>query len=197
MIGQKLVDIQRKLKAPKGQYNSFGKYKYRSCEDILEAVKPLLAKEGCVLVISDDVVEVGERYYIKATATITDCEDGSSMTTSAFARESFDKKGQDESQITGSASSYARKYCLNGLFLIDDTRDSDATNTHKKEAPVENEKLTNLKKQIVDKAKELGGSKNAGVKAVVAKLGNPNALKTIKGAEEYLKELNKINKGEN
>lgn len=197
MIGQKLVDIQRKLKAPKGQYNSFGKYKYRSCEDILEAVKPLLAKEGCVLVITDDVVQVGERYYIKATAKITDSEDGSSITTSAFAREAFEIKGQQEAQTTGSASSYARKYCLNGLFLIDDTKDSDATNTQKKEAPVENEKLTNLKKQIVDKAKELGGSKNAGVKAVVAKLGNPNALKTIKGAEEYLKELNKINKGEN
>jgi hypothetical protein len=193
-VGIKLVDIQRKLKAPKGQYNSFGKYKYRSCEDILEAVKPLLAKEGCVLVISDDVVQVGERYYIKATATLTDSEDGSCITTSAFARESFDKKGSDESQITGAASSYARKYCLNGLFLIDDTRDSDATNTQKKEAPVENEKLTNIKKQIVEKAKELGGSKNAGVKDVVAKLGNPNALKTIKAAEEYLKELNKINK---
>lgn len=190
MIGQKLVNIQKKLKAPKGQYNSFGKYKYRSCEDILEAVKPLLAKEECVLVISDDVIQIEDRYYIKATATITDVEDGSSISTSALAREPEDKKGQDPSQITGSTSSYARKYCLNGLFLIDDTKDSDATNNGK---PAESEELTNLKKQIVEKAKAMGGSKNENVKAVASKLGNPNSLKTVKAAKEYLETLNNIN----
>ncbi len=123
MIGN-LLKIQEELKAPKGQYNSFGKYNYRSCEDILEAVKPLLQEHGCVLTLSDDIVQVGERYYVKANATITTAS-GESMTVTAFARESLDKKGMDDSQITGTASSYARKYALNGLFLIDDTKDAD------------------------------------------------------------------------
>lgn len=119
-----LISIQQKLKAPKGQYNSFGKYKYRSCEDILEAVKPLVALFGCTLTISDDLVYLGNRYYIKATATITNAE-GKTETVTAFAREPEEKKGMDGSQITGTASSYARKYALNGLFLIDDTKDAD------------------------------------------------------------------------
>lgn len=125
MIRKKLINIQRDLKAPKGQYNSFGKFNYRSCEDILEAVKPLLAREDCILTISDDVIEVGGRIYIKAKATLVAAEDGSQISNTAFARESTDKKGMDESQLTGTASSYARKYCLNGLFLIDDTKDAD------------------------------------------------------------------------
>lgn len=120
---QKLINIQKKLKAPKGNYNSFGKYKYRSCEDILEAVKPLLAEEGCQLTISDEIVLIGDRYYIKATAHFTDGNDHQLV--SAFARESDEKKGMDSSQVTGTASSYARKYALNGLFLIDDTKDAD------------------------------------------------------------------------
>lgn len=193
-LREKLYNIQRELKAPKSQYNSFGKYKYRSCEDIMKAAKPVLAKYKCSLVIQDSVELIGERFYVKAVAILEDAESDEVITTSAFAREPEIKKGCDEMQLTGAASSYARKYCLGGLFLIDDTQDADATNTQKKEAPVENEKLTNIKKQIIEKAKELGGSKNAGVKDVVAKLGNPNALKTIKAAEEYLKELNKINK---
>lgn len=118
---KKLSEIQMKLKTPKGQYNSFGKYKYRSCEDILEAVKPIL--DGATLTLSDDIVEVGGRIYVKAVATIKDGEESVSVT--AFAREAETKKGMDESQITGMASSYARKYALNGLFLIDDTKDSD------------------------------------------------------------------------
>ena len=121
-----LSKIQKEMKAPKGQYNSFGKYKYRSCEDILEAVKPYL--NGTVLYISDEMILIGERYYIKATATIRNGEDAVSVT--AYAREEVDKKGMDSSQITGAASSYARKYALNGLLLIDDTKDSDATNDH-------------------------------------------------------------------
>ena len=121
---ESLIAIQKELKAPKGQYNSFGKYKYRSCEDILEAVKPLLSKYKCTLVIMDDLLQVGNRIYVKAIATITD-NDGNHATSTAFAREPETKKGMDESQITGTASSYARKYALNGLFLIDDTKDAD------------------------------------------------------------------------
>jgi hypothetical protein len=130
MIQEKLLKIQMELKAPKGQYNSFGKYKYRSCEDILEAVKPVLNKNGCTLHISDDVVNVGDKNYIKATATLIDIESGDTLTNTAFARESTEKKGMDDSQITGTASSYARKYCLNGLFLIDDTKDADTNEYH-------------------------------------------------------------------
>lgn len=124
-IKEKLLNIQQELKAPKGQYNSFGKYKYRSCEDILEAVKPILAKYKTVLSISDEVLMVGDRFYIKATATLSDAESDETISNTALAREEVEKKGQDASQITGTASSYARKYCLNGLFLIDDTKDAD------------------------------------------------------------------------
>lgn len=116
--------IQQGLKAPKGQYNSFGKYKYRSCEDILEAVKPLLAEQACTLTIADEIVLIGDRYYVKATATLTNPE-GVTRVTTALAREQDSKAGMDASQITGSASSYARKYALNGLFCIDDTKDAD------------------------------------------------------------------------
>lgn len=129
-IHEKLMNIQSKLKAPKNQYNAFGKYKYRSCEDILEGVKPLLSETKTTLTISDEVVNVGSRFYIKATATLVDVEDGQSFSVSAFAREDESKKGMDLSQVTGSTSSYARKYALNGLFCIDDTKDSDSTNTH-------------------------------------------------------------------
>ena len=122
-----LAQIQSELKAPKGQRNTFGKYNYRSCEDILEAVKPLLTERGLVLLITDDIVQIGERYYVRATATIYDSE-GSSISNSALAREEAVKKGMDASQITGATSSYARKYALNGLFAIDDTKDADATN---------------------------------------------------------------------
>ena len=118
-----LKKIQQKLKAPKSQRNSFGNYNYRSCEDILEAVKPLLAEEGALLLLADEMVQIGERYYIKATARFV--HDKESIEVSAYAREAEIKKGMDESQITGTASSYARKYALNGLFLIDDTKDAD------------------------------------------------------------------------
>lgn len=126
-IYQKLERIQKQLKAPKNQYSKFGGYSYRSCEDILEAVKPLL--DGCVVTLSDTIREVGGRIYVEAEATISDGVNQVNVT--AFAREVEDRKGFDASQITGSASSYARKYALNGLFLIDDTKDADATNDHK------------------------------------------------------------------
>lgn len=125
---KQLQQIQQQLKAPKGQYNTFGKYKYRSCEDILESVKPILAAADCTLTLSDEIICLGERFYIKATATLTNSS-GEAVSTTAFAREEETKKGMDASQITGTASSYARKYALNGLFCIDDTKDADALNT--------------------------------------------------------------------
>lgn len=127
---EKIVAIQSELKAPKGQYNSFGKYNYRSCEDILEGVKPLLAKHGLVLTIQDEIELIGDRYYVKATATITNGKEN--ISSSAYARESLDKKGMDASQVTGATSSYARKYALNGLLAIDDTKDADTMDNSKK-----------------------------------------------------------------
>lgn len=126
----KLSAIQGSLKAPKGQTNEFGGYKYRSAEDILNLVKPLLGKWGCSLVVSDEIVEVAGRIYVRASATLADNDSEQAIASSAFAREAESKKGMDEAQITGSASSYARKYALNGLFAIDDTKDPDALNTH-------------------------------------------------------------------
>lgn len=131
-IHEKLGKIQVNLKAPKGQFNSFGKYAYRSCEDILEAVKPLLSDNGCTLTIADDVIPVADRIYVKATCKLTEIKTGEFVEVSACAREADEKRGMDEAQITGAASSYARKYALNGLFAIDDTKDADATNDHGK-----------------------------------------------------------------
>ena len=128
-IYSKLTNIQMRLKAPKSQYNNFGKYAYRSCEDIVESAKPLLSEQGLTLLMSDDVVLIGDRYYIKATATLIDIGDGEQVSVSALAREPVSRKGMDDSQVTGSSSSYARKYALNGLFCIDDSKDSDQLNT--------------------------------------------------------------------
>lgn len=130
VLNQRVGDIQHKLKAPKGQYNSFGKYNYRSCEDILEGVKPLLKEHNLALLIDDEIVQIGERYYVKATAKITDGREIVSAT--AYAREPDTKKGMDESQITGATSSYARKYALNALLCIDDTKDADTMDNSKK-----------------------------------------------------------------
>lgn len=124
---KELIAIQSELKAPKSQFNKFGGYKYRNAEGILEAVKPLLNKQKCTLTITDDIVMVGNRIYVKATATIKN-EKGECETTTGWAREEETKKGMDGSQITGASSSYARKYALNGLFAIDDNADSDTTN---------------------------------------------------------------------
>ena len=124
-INDKLSAIQTKIKAPKNLYNSFGKYNYRNAESILEAVKPYLESLNLFLVINDSIVMVGERYYVRATATLADCETGESIEVSAYARETEEKKGMDGSQVTGATSSYARKYALNGLFLLDDTKDAD------------------------------------------------------------------------
>lgn len=123
---EKLLNIQQELKAPKNQFNEFGNFRYRSCEDIFEAVKPLLLKNELTLTLEDELYNIGERYYVKATAVLSDGKN--IIKTSALAREEASKKGMDGSQITGASSSYARKYALNGLFLIDDVRDSDTTN---------------------------------------------------------------------
>jgi len=142
----KLLAIQTELKAPKNQRNSHGNYNYRSCEDILEAVKPLLKKYDCLITISDDIVSVLDRVYVKSTVTLSTFASDEKISVSAFAREQFGKYNKDgkeimdHSQITGSTSSYARKYALNGLFLIDDTKDEDATNTHGKDKPEEKPK---------------------------------------------------------
>ena len=152
-LTQKLLNVQRDLKAPKGQFNNFGKYKYRSAEDILEAVKPLNAREGILLTISDEPMFIGDWHYIKATASITDGKDTHIVT--AFARESQAKKGMDDSQITGTASSYARKYALNGLYLIDDTKDADTDEYRNQgnKAPTSKSatqaEIGNLKKEVI------------------------------------------------
>ena len=150
-IYEKLLNIQAELKVPKNQYNSFGKYHYRSCEDILEGLKPLLTKYKATLIVNDEIVQIGDRYYVKATATLIDVEgEGREcISSTAFAREDEKKTGMDLSQLTGSTSSYARKYALNGLFAIDDTKDSDATNKHDTEQ-ISRPKVDKDKQAIVD-----------------------------------------------
>ena len=148
-----LIKIQQELKAPKGQYNSFGKYKYRSCEDILEAVKPILANNNVTLTLSDEIIAVGDRIYVKATATVFG-EKGE-ISTTAFAREEETKKGMDASQITGTASSYARKYALNGLFLIDDTKDAD-TDEHRKQTEKSEPKKESYRDKVMRYAQDNG-----------------------------------------
>ena len=132
-IQEKLMNIQYELKCNKSQYNSFGRYAYRSSEDILEAVKPLLYKYKATLVINDDIVLIGDRFYVKATSKITDIETGECVESTAFAREDESQKGMSSAQVTGSVSSYARKYSMNALFAIDDNKDADSTNTHNKD----------------------------------------------------------------
>jgi hypothetical protein len=166
-VYEKLIKVQAELKAPKSKYNSFGKYKYRSLEDILEGVKPLLEKNKASLVIADSIEQVGDRYYLKATATFIDTENGESVSNSALARESADKKGMDDSQITGTASSYARKYALNGLLLIDDTKDADTDEAHiEKEARAEKAKDDEKNEALVT---DIGDMKIAPVKVNVLK----------------------------
>jgi len=188
-IYEKLLKAQVELKAPKGQYNSFGKYKYRSCEDILEALKPVLDKLKLTLFISDEIVEVGGSYktskkdetvesegrkYVKATITLVNIEKPDEIIkTSALAREEETKKGMDGSQITGASSSYARKYALNGMFMIDDTKDSDSTNTHGKEEKTEAER----KKEAIEAINKLADTEEKTEKVfdMIAKF-NKNSL---------------------
>ena len=140
-IYEKLAAVQSALKAPKSQYNKFGNYNYRNCEDIIEAAKPLLKANGLLLTMSDAIENIGERFYVKATATVIDITDGNMFFVEAYAREEKEKKGMDGSQVTGASSSYARKYALNGLFAIDDTKDSDTTNTGDEKEPAKEVKM--------------------------------------------------------
>ena len=160
---KRLIEIQSALKAPKNQRNNFGNYNYRSCEDILEAVKPLLKKQGLALVINDDIKAIDGRFYIQATATIFDEEGKQIAMSSALAREEESKKGMDASQLTGSTSSYARKYALNGLFAIDDTKDSDTTNNPKSEKviPIKPEALSDKDIDIIEGLKGMDCKENA------------------------------------
>ena len=145
MAIKELIKIQSALNAPKSQRNSFGNYNYRSCEDILKALKPLLFENDCMVTITDEVAHIGDRYYIKATATISNSE-GLSISVSGYAREPLAKRGMDDSQITGATSSYARKYALNGLFAIDDTKDADSQDNRDYE--ISANKLT--KEQVIE-----------------------------------------------
>lgn len=154
-IYEKLTEVQNELKAPKSKYNSFGKYNYRSCEDILEAVKPILKAKRLAMTVKDDVFNIGDRFYIMATVTVYDCESEEKVTTTAYAREDADKKGMDGSQITGSSSSYARKYALNGMFAIDDTKDADGWNTHDKDRTVEKKEAERATEEQVAKLRAL------------------------------------------
>ena len=156
----KLLSIQKELKAPKGQYNSFGRYAYRSCEDILEGVKPLLDKNKATLFISDNLEQIGDRFYVKAIARFVDTESGEVIENSAFARESEEKKGMDSSQVTGATSSYARKYALNGLFLIDDTKDADTDAYHEQQnnAPTQETKKKAAAKTDDQKNQEMAAN---------------------------------------
>lgn len=150
-IYQKLSAIQNRLIAPKGQRNDFGKYNYRSCEDIVQALKPLCDEEKCVVFMTNRLIQVGERVYVEAMVTLADLESEQSIISTAQAREEEDKKGMDGSQITGASSSYARKYALAGLFMIDNEKDSDATNDgkpEKKEAPKEAPKMVNSPEEV-------------------------------------------------
>lgn len=161
-VYEKLLNVQVRLKAPKNQYNSFGKYHYRSCEDILEAVKPILKEEGLLLTINDTPVLVGMRNYINATATVMDIESGESVSANAIARESETKKGMDDGQITGSTSSYARKYALNGLFCIDDNKDMDtkenAEETQVKAKKQQSAVKTELTQKQIDRLYAIAGA---------------------------------------
>lgn len=185
---EKIVAIQSELKAPKGQYNSFGKYNYRSCEDILEGVKPLLAKHGLVLTIQDSIDLIGDRFYVKATATITDGKE--QLSTSAYARESLDKKGMDASQVTGATSSYARKYALNGLLAIDDTKDADTMDNSKKPVQQTQESVYNWQ-TLKARATQGGISEEELVHYVTEtfKVSKPSELKQ----EHYQQAFNWVN----
>ena len=189
-ISKKLIEIQATLKAPKSQYNSFGKYAYRKAEDILEAVKPLLKEHGCYLTCSDTMMQIGDRYYVKATVTITAESDNSSVSADGYAREEQDKKGMDGSQITGASSSYARKYALNGLFAIDDNQDSDTTNQGDSK-PTKTAKQTARQKQprqlTQDDANKLAVMEGQGKKTKDGRTARQFFIEECQPSEDWVK----------
>jgi hypothetical protein len=189
-LSDRLVAVQSQLKAPKGQYNSFGKYAYRSAEDILEAVKPLLAKNGLSMTISDEVMLVGSLAYINATVEVFDGED--SLSASAQAGIDPSRKGMDIAQSFGSSSSYARKYALNGMFLIDDTKDADATNDHKPRAAAPTQRTsteTNTFQQAIEyiKAAKTKSARETAYKAVMGKYGDTWSDKQKEAISKFVK----------
>lgn len=177
-----LIKVQATLNAPKGQFNSFGKYNYRSCEDIMGAVKPLLAEHGLVQFVSDEIVLIGDRYYVKATVTVTNGTDSHSV--SALARESLTKKGMDDAQVTGSTSSYARKYALNGMYNIDDSKDAD-TNEFRQQAT--NNAQNQVKTVVIDFDKILGEftSKASGANEKSLKTAFGDAWKKLSQSKQH------------
>lgn len=192
-VYQKLIKIQAELKAPKNQYNKFGKYFYRSCEDIQEGVKPLLKDASAVLLIGDELVLVGDRYYIKATARFIDTESGEYVENSAYAREELDTKGMNAAQITGSASSYARKYALNGLFCIDDVKDADTQkpkddNNNNSDRPKTN-KITTKESEILKSLCQKKGLDTSQIFTVpIEQLTKEQYVEAVKQLEKIRKE---------
>ncbi len=194
-IYEKLLNIQTELKAPKGQTNKFGGYKYRSCEDILEAVKPLCKKNKATLILSDTLENIGDRYYIKATAELVDIEDTedgriAAVENTAYARESESKKGMDESQITGTASSYARKYALNGLFNIDDTKDADTDEFRNQTEDIAEKIIDGTKLKVLNMSITKNNISDDVVEAVLSKYGysSTNEIKI----KDYMSIINEL-----
>lgn len=175
-VYEKLMQVQCKLKAPKNQFNSFGKYHYRSCEDILEGLKPMLLDVKATVILTDQIKQIGDRYYLEATATFIDIESGEKVSVNSLAREDETKKGMDLAQVTGSVSSYARKYALNGLFCIDDNKDSDYVNTNESSKSNEN--------------KVQNGISEAQIKRLYA-IAYGKGISKEKVKEQVLKQLNK------
>lgn len=186
---KKLIKVQSVLNAPKGQFNKFGNYNYRSCEDIMGAVKPLLVAEGLFQSITDEVQQVGDRFYIKATVTVTDGENTHSV--SALARESLDKKGMDSAQVTGAASSYARKYALNGMYNIDDTKDADTNEMRQQASKIASNQV---KKEVINYDEILASAKNTMSGANLETLADlfQKNTRSLKGSQSHLAELIKF-----
>jgi len=189
-MNDKLQTIQSNLKAPKNQRNNFGNYNYRSCEDILEAVKPLLKEHNLTLVINDEVVNIGSHNYVKATATLSDSTDKIEAT--AYAREAETKKGMDDSQITGATSSYARKYALNGLFAIDDTKDAD-TQDNRPQAPkkpqTKADPLAKAKGDLMKALKSFGHDNDVKIKVAIKTVLQKSTVDTVDEANEVIQAL--------
>ena len=199
-----LHNIQNKLVAPKSQYNSFGKYNFRSCEDIMVAVKPLLAEYGATLHVSDQIILIGDRYYVCATASICSLLDGAEpISTTAYAREEETLKGMAASQITGATSSYARKYCLSGLFCLDDQKDADAmkprakkqsANTPNEALKAKQQEITNLAKKMINEDGVSRDTVNDIVAAHNKGKRNPNTIETVESCEQIISELKALKK---
>lgn len=188
-IYKKLLDVQTELKAPKGQFNKFGNYSYRSCEDILESLKPLLKQVKATVVLTDEIKLVGDRYYIEATCKFIDIETGDVLENTSLAREDENKKGMDLAQVTGSCSSYARKYALNGMFCIDDVKDADATNNRKED----NNKSHS---QVDASARKLSDKQLARLYAIANKAGADKDLVKQQVMKKFNKEVKDLSKQE-